>query len=219
MRSSIVFACLLSAPLLAPAGSHAAIVQTVGAGSAVTAVQASAFFESALALNGNPYLEGTMSFSRTNLSFNNNGCGFAGCLGHQGFQGFSGNYMYGVGTGTFEISTVGSAKFIGIEFMVGTGFFSTSVRDINWTAYDGVAVVGSGSLGSLAAGSVIGFSGGPFNRLAYTSGQGGLNAPAFDNVYGQFSGAVPEPSTWAMMLIGFAGLAFAQRRKAKLQTA
>ena len=26
--------------------------------------------------------------------------------------------------------------------------------------------------------------------------------------------AVPEPSTWAMMLIGFAGLAFAARRRA-----
>jgi hypothetical protein len=32
-----------------------------------------------------------------------------------------------------------------------------------------------------------------------------------DNV--QLSSAVPEPSTWAMMLIGFAGLAFASQRK------
>jgi PEP-CTERM motif len=29
------------------------------------------------------------------------------------------------------------------------------------------------------------------------------------------SGAVPEPSTWAMMLLGFAGLSFAGYRKAK----
>ena len=30
-----------------------------------------------------------------------------------------------------------------------------------------------------------------------------------------FSSAVPEPSTWAMMLLGFAGLGFAGYRKAK----
>jgi PEP-CTERM motif-containing protein len=29
------------------------------------------------------------------------------------------------------------------------------------------------------------------------------------------AGGVPEPSTWAMMLLGFAGLGFAGYRKAK----
>jgi hypothetical protein len=29
-----------------------------------------------------------------------------------------------------------------------------------------------------------------------------------------FGGAVPEPSTWAMMLIGFAGLGYAAMRRA-----
>jgi hypothetical protein len=32
------------------------------------------------------------------------------------------------------------------------------------------------------------------------------------------SGAVPEPSTWAMMLIGFAGLAFAGYRRARVRS-
>jgi hypothetical protein len=31
----------------------------------------------------------------------------------------------------------------------------------------------------------------------------------------QFSSAVPEPSTWAMMLIGFAGLGFVGYRQAR----
>jgi hypothetical protein len=30
-----------------------------------------------------------------------------------------------------------------------------------------------------------------------------------------FNSAIPEPSTWAMMLIGFAGLGFAGYRRAK----
>ena len=35
------------------------------------------------------------------------------------------------------------------------------------------------------------------------------------NTQAQITGGVPEPSTWAMMLLGFAGLGYAARRKAK----
>ena len=34
----------------------------------------------------------------------------------------------------------------------------------------------------------------------------------------QVSGAIPEPSTWAMMLLGFAGLGYAGYRKARRAT-
>jgi len=50
---------------------------------------------------------------------------------------------------------------------------------------------------------------------------GNLSSNTFDDVQttvlGSSPGAVPEPSTWAMMLLGFAGLGFAfrqSRRKA-----
>ena len=43
---------------------------------------------------------------------------------------------------------------------------------------------------------------------------GGDPAPAFNAAF-SLSGAVPEPSTWAMMLLGFAGLGFASYRHAK----
>ena len=70
--------------------AFATVIQSVGAGSAVSTVQGSADFESQNALNDNPYSEGGMLFSRTGLSFNNNGCGFANsnplCVGHQGFR-------------------------------------------------------------------------------------------------------------------------------------
>ena len=46
---------------------------------------------------------------------------------------------------------------------------------------------------------------------------GGVNL-AFD-VYGTYDTAVPEPSTWAMMMLGFAGLGYAGFRRAKARPA
>lgn len=47
----------------------------------------------------------------------------------------------------------------------------------------------------------------------------GNNDPLIDGVsFAAVSGA-PEPSTWAMMLIGFAGLGFVARRRSKMATA
>jgi len=45
-----------------------------------------------------------------------------------------------------------------------------------------------------------------------------LQGPAGSQAFTSTAGAVPEPSTWAMMLVGFAGLGYAGYRKAR-QTA
>ena len=39
------------------------------------------------------------------------------------------------------------------------------------------------------------------------------------DVSGDFSSSVPEPSTWAMMLLGFAGLGYVGFRKARARSA
>ena len=39
--------------------------------------------------------------------------------------------------------------------------------------------------------------------------------PAFNAAFSLSGAAVPEPSTWAMMLLGFAGLGFAGYRRAR----
>ena len=65
-----------------------AVTQTTGAGSAVSIIEGTANFENPSALSDNPYLEGGMAFSRTDLTFDNGGCGFAGCSSHAGFVGF-----------------------------------------------------------------------------------------------------------------------------------
>jgi hypothetical protein len=52
-----------------------------------------------------------------------------------------------------------------------------------------------------------------FGYTLVADGSGGFG---FDFALG---GAVPEPSTWAMMLVGFAGLGFAGSRSTRRQAA
>ena len=84
------FAVAVAAALLATA-NQAAVVQSTGAGSAVSRVQGSADFESMNAPDDHPGAEGRTDFCRQGLSFNHDGCGFAGCGDHPGLAGFTGN--------------------------------------------------------------------------------------------------------------------------------
>ena len=218
------FAAMGAAALLATA-SQAAVVQSTGAGSAVSMVQGSADFESVNALNDNPYSEGGMDFSRQGLSFNNNGCGFAGCGGHLGFAGFTGNYMYGVGGGgSFTMAAVGGNRFLGLEMIMGTGYFQSNVR-VTWQAFDGVTIVGNGDF-SAPVTAVVGFADmAGFTSLQFTSTSAGnlanfsntVNAPAFDSVRAQFTNGhvVPEPGALSLTARALVGLAALARRRKK----
>ena len=76
--------------------------------------------------------------------------------------------------------------------------------------YGGVSITGSGNTVSGAEGNgTIQFIG-TYTSVSWTN-------PTTENWYG-FTvgvGAVPEPSTWAMLLLGFAGLGFAGYRRTK----
>jgi hypothetical protein len=155
-----------------------------------------------------------MLFSRSGLSFNNNGCGFAGCVGHAGFVGFVGNFMYGTGSGYFEIAAGPGSVLYGLEFVVGTGYSDASV-DVVWEAYRNAVLVGNGST-SLATGAIVGFNDpAGFDVLRYSDLRG---APAFDTVFAQYSSSpsqVPEPATFLYVAGGLAALGLSRRRTRK----
>ena len=205
-RMKVFRSAMLSAiGVLFAATAQAQTTQAFGAGTAVSFVQGSASFESQSALFDNPYLEDGMSFTRTNMTFNNNNCGFAGCPGHIGFTGFSGNYMYGTGTGGyFDIFAPTGQRFSGLEFVLGTGWFSSSLT-VQWQAYLNGNLVGSGATAG-QAGDVIAFSDATgFDDLRYTDdGSGGMSTAAFDEVRAGYVSvtATPEPATFALMATG-----------------
>ncbi len=58
--------------------------------------------------------------------------------------------------------------------------------------------------------AIAGAVGGNLNALYFTAGPNGES----NGLFGSLT-AVPEPSTWAMMLAGFAGLGFAGYRRAR----
>jgi PEP-CTERM motif len=88
--------------------------------------------------------------------------------------------------------------------------------DLTIEAIDGTTLVQSFDLTGLKHDADLNFilvaTGGPLTEGSLLSGSGIKEAKHFE-----VSGiaAIPEPSTWAMMLLGFAGLGFAGYRKAR----
>jgi hypothetical protein len=52
-----------------------------------------------------------------------------------------------------------------------------------------------------------------FDIVMTLSGLPGFEGPIRDEIFVQVGSGVPEPSTWAMMILGFAGLGFISYRR------
>lgn len=123
--------------------------------------------------------------------------------------GTTGNYLSVLGGGSIDITFAATTSI---------GFFWGSVDDYNsikfWNAA-GDVVTGSdlfpqlsptGCQGSPACNSYVTFtSDTAFSQITLTSSQ---NSFEINNI-----SAVPEPTTWAMMILGFLGLGFLGYRK------
>ena len=117
-----------------------------------------------------------------------------------GFTGLTGPTQFGSG------GLVNSSTFAGTSFAInGSGFGDTVVfLPIGYTSGSGIS-------------STATWLGQSFASLGITAGQyvyASQNDTVTINI-GPVNGAVPEPSTWAMMLLGFGAVGMAVRRGRK----
>jgi len=112
------------------------------------------------------------------------------------------NVVYSASSGEIDVTPV-SGTFSSV------GAYASDYYGLTETAYDALNnVIGTSSIGSSYGYSTwISVSAGGIAKVAFT---GTADYYTLDNV--TVTGGVPEASTWAMMLAGFAGLGFAALR-------
>ncbi|MGV3707949.1 MAG: PEP-CTERM sorting domain-containing protein [Gemmatimonas sp.] len=215
-------AAVVMCAALQTATAGAQVIQSMGAGSAVQEVHASAFFESEAALWDNPYIENGLQFSRTGLSFNNNKCGFAGCKSIAGLSGFEGNYMYGEGLGYFSMRAPTGTAFRALEFLLGNAWVDGGSWSVSWSAWRNSTEVGAGTIDEFNFLDIVGFSSeSGFDELRYTD-LNRTSGAAFDDVHAEYIAnvsTVPEPSSWVMIATGLLVLAAFAHRSSKREAA
>jgi hypothetical protein len=105
---------------------------------------------------------------------------------------------------TYTTNDVDGSSFDPAGYLVGGVRFQLSPNNLS----NGQSASGTGSF-SVAAGQSYGFYVAPVDTIA---GRANIRISGL-------TGAVPEPSTWALMLIGFFGLGAAVRRQARQNVA
>ena len=115
----------------------------------------------------------------------------------------NGHFISGTNTTSgFSVVVNGTTdlfSFENVSFSSGTAqafdLFGTLLETINFSAYPGTNS----------------FSATGIHSITFAPSQSGFGVDNF--VFGAVNGGVPEPATWAMMLIGFAGIGYAMRRQ------
>lgn len=142
----------------------------------------------------------------------------------QPFGSTGGYYSVGPGSstpGTVDITSIGNINTI--SFIWGS---VDAYNTLQFLAADGITVLATfvgndifnpanGSQTSPNTNPVVSFNvtGGDVTALSYLRLTSTQNAFEIDNI--AFNNGVPEPKTWAMMLLGFAGIGVALRRRRK----
>lgn len=210
---------LILAGLLVGGAAQAAVLQTLGSGSAVQRAQASADFEANTALL-NPWSEGGLRISHNGFANDNGGCGYAGALcvdpGQPYSQAFAGNYFATAGLNAYVSIASEGDPLRGIEFAADSGYLSIHLL---WQTWRDGAMTGSGqvALGASGLGGVVGLRDeAGFDEVRVfafdsASDTSGYSMAAIDRVRA-FSNAVPAPASLALAGLALAGLALGRRR-------
>jgi len=215
---NIVLTIIFASCVLACCRARAGVVQTVGAGSAVTSVDLSANFDSLVNREDlSSYTEGQLSITTPGTAF----------LGPVEINQVTANFdpFNGIGNGTpffyaaevpadgwVTIQTTDGRTMSGVEFLYGNGWpvldtsdsdnagligYGNSTANVNWQAFVGATLVSSGNT-VVGVGTILGFSdpdGFDSLQVRATVDGGPSQAIALDNLNVQLA-PVPEPSTW-----------------------
>lgn len=145
---------------------------------------------------------------------------------------FTGGTFAGPVTASFQLDSNPTPSSINDQSAFGIGqiFFNNVPGVFNGTAQTASSI--SFGTGLASQFQILGTSAGFAQFGGQTVFTGSLANPVFSPGSFQFTGfssgtltvsqvtaAVPEPVTWAMMLIGFGGMGFAMRGRAKVSTA
>lgn len=205
-----------AAMILAAQVAGAAVLQTLGAGTAVGTVTNAAHFDLNTAL-ANDWVEDGLLFHASGYGANN-GCGYAGVDCYDAVSdlspAFDGNYLATSGTNAYiSVRRADGADFYRIEFAAGSGYQSLNGY---WATYADGQRTGSGNF-SAPRGAILGLvDGAGFDEVRYfafstANRQAGYSAPALDEV----RVGLPEPASPALCAAALAGMAAVLRRRRK----
>jgi hypothetical protein len=225
MRISTLLAAAVSFGLSAAAGNAASItILSSGnlgptSGATFNSITATTYGETT---RSGPFSDGGANFSGSGVVMNNGGQPSLGLYATP--FGDTTNYMAVLGNGSEEIAFSSLKNAFGLYWgSVDTynllTFFNgnTAVATITGSDVQPPMLANGGQTDYASNGYVV-IGALPFFDSVVVSSS--ANSFEFDNVLAgvgttQFTAGVPEPSTWAMLLVGFAGLGYAGFRRSK----
>jgi hypothetical protein len=163
------------------------------------------------------FLDGGSAFSGSGVVMNNGGQGSVGLYATP--FGDATNYMAVLGGGSEQIAFSGLKTSFGlywgsVDTYNSLTFYNgnVSVATISGADVDPPFEANGGQTEYASNGYVLISALPQFDRVVAASSS---NSFELDNVVAGGASAVPEPSTWAMLLLGFAGLGYAGFRRSK----